>query len=174
MTKNNKRYRNTRSTLINSVVEDNLALLKSSKNIIINSFGLHQFTRLESELMHKALINGSTKCVDYLINTDVEKPRDYKSLLLWCNLNKIEAVYNTIIEFYGVEVDKYYIANRLIQPHKLDDNKNRINFIYSLMSSGFLTSENVNKAINKNIVSSEKKRLVTSLLREIKLNGLGL
>ena len=166
-----KNIRNLKSSIINSAVEDDLVTLKR----VEIDLGSIEFRRVQNDLMWAAFLNSSEKCIEYLIYIGVDKPFKASHLLGACKINKIESVYETVKKFYkDVVIDKQSISDRLIQYHKIADNNSRLDIVHTLLSSGFITQDNVEKSIAKNIVSESNKKVVISILREIKLNNLGI
>ena len=162
--------RRFRSALINNVVDDNLESLKKNEA----ELGSLEFGRLESTLMCSAFNNASDKCIEYFLSIGFSLSKDGIRFLETCKLEKIIEVYNILEKYYGNSPRKEVVAHRLLQPHKIDDNPNRLDFISSLLESGFLSHDVALKTINENFVSDQKKGKVISLLRDMKLMKLGI
>jgi hypothetical protein len=76
---------------------------------------------------------------------------------------------------FNTELQKPYLINRLIDPSKVDANKERVDFLFKLISEGFFTAEQVRDQIELEYKDKpEKKGKFVVLYREITLKELGI
>ena len=136
---------------------------------------------VKSDLLFIALRSGSKECSEFLI--EKEATVNAQHVLYKCDFNKIDKVYKLLSElsvkydfirdsFHG---DKKSLITRLIDPHKVQANDKRINFLLKLLSDGFFDVNEVKSCIDYEYEGKpEKKAIFRSIYREITLNELGI
>jgi hypothetical protein len=151
-------------------LKENLTLLR-----------VDEFLSNKNKLLFIALRSGSEECSEYLIQR--EATANSQHVLNKCDFDKIDKVYKLLSDlsnkydfirdsFYG---DKKKLITRLIDPHKVQANDKRINFLLKLLSDGFFDVNEVKSCIDYEYEGKpEKKAMFRSIYREITLNELGI
>lgn len=101
----------------------------------------------------------------------------YTILLKDCKIQKVQEVYNLLIEL-GYEmsedvVDK--IALRILEPYKIEADKSRIDIALNLISSGFISEEKFESVLNKMIKDFKNKKFESNIkifVRDFRLKKL--
>ena len=147
---------------------------------------VQEFLGIKNRLLFLALKNGSKECADFLLSK--EATFNSTDILTKCDYNKMPEVFNLLEEFSkkyedkelsrdmsSVELKKARLINRLIDPGKVDANKERVDFLFKLVSDGFFTAEQVKVQIEENYKDKpEKKGKFISIYRELALKELGI
>jgi hypothetical protein len=133
-----------------------------------------------------AFKNGSKECAEFLLTKETA---DYKKssfnsidILRKCEYTKMVEVYNLLKLHEDKDnsgnhkvLQKSYLINRLIDPSKVDDKNERVDFLFKLIHDGFFTAEEVRNQIEENYKDKpEKKSKFVALYREITLKELGI
>lgn len=147
---------------------------------------VQEFLGIKNRLLFLALKNGSKECAELLLS----KEATYNSteVLRNCDYKKIAEVFNLLEELSkkyeenelsrdmsSTDSKKPYLINRLIDPSKVDANRERVDFLFKLISEGFFTTEQVKEQIEANYKDKpEKKGKFISIYRELTLKELGI
>ena len=181
-----QKWTNNRSRIVDAL-ESN-AHQNQYQNMISNLslLTVQEFLGIKNRLLFLALKNGSKECADFLLS----KEASYNSseVLRKCEYTKMAEVFNLLEELSkkyeekelsrdmsSVESKKSYLINRLIDPSKVDANRERVDFLFKLVSEGFFTAEHVKEQIEVNYKDKpEKKGKFISIYRELALKELGI
>lgn len=139
-----------------------------------------EFLGIKNKILFMSLKNGSKECAEFLLS----KEASFNSIdiLRKCEYTKMVEVYNLLKLHEDKDnsgnhkvLQKVYLMNRLIDPSKVDSNKDRIDYLFKLISDGFFTSEEVRKQIEESYKDKpEKKGKFVAIYREITLKELGI
>jgi len=186
--KTNKRMKwsNNRSRIVDAL-ESN-AHDNQYGNMISNLslLTVQEFLGIKNRLLFLALKNGSKECAEFLLSK--EATFNSTDILTKCDYNKMSEVFNILEELSkkyedkelsrdmsSVENKKARLINRLIDPSKVDANKERVDFLFKLVSDGFFTAEQVKLQIEESYKDKpEKKGKFVSIYRELALKELGI
>lgn len=140
-----------------------------------------EFSRIKNRLLFLALKNGSKECAEFLLSKEAQA--NIIDILTKCEFVKMVDVFNLIEELdvrdsdsrFNTELQKPYLINRLIDPSKVDANKERVDHLFKLISEGFFTAEQVRDQIEANYKDKpEKKGKFVAIYRELALKELGI
>lgn len=176
-----KSPKRVKSMVINNVCFDQIEEFKTN---LLNYMVLTRQAKLDPtfkwELFHKALINCSSNCVEYLLKYHDIKMPSMSHTFNSCKWNKILETYNFMkslskkypdIKF---DVNKKQVIERLVNMGKVENNPGRIEYVFELVKNNFFTLSEVRQVINENYVQESKKAPIISLLRELNLRELGI
>lgn len=146
---------------------------------------MQEFLSNKDRILFIALKNASRECSEFLLSKEAR----FNSLqiLTKCEWNKMSDVFNLLEELThkyeyleaskdaGTGLQKSYLINRLIDPSKVDANRERVDYLFKLVSEGFFTAEQVKEQIEVNYKDKpEKKNRFVSIYRELALKELGI
>lgn len=178
MEKKFKQYRKRLfDALISNAYNNQLDKLTNNYNLLTSD----EFSKIKNRLLLTSLKNGSKECSEFLIKLGAIC--NAKSVLLACSWDKIYEIYilidNLQNQFSFTESLSYknkdYLITRLIEPSKVNDNSERVDYILELLKNGFFSIDEV-RNIHKSLYSGKDKykNSALSLLRELKLTELGI
>lgn len=159
--------------------KNNYAAWESIENSRPSRFGISDSNK--ELLMYFAYKNLSKDVVEFLIKEGVKC--NYASCIYDCKYEIIDEVYkyiNEMIDKYGpltnntVHLSKGMIIRRLIEPDKVNVNKDRVSFTIDLIRKGFLDPEEVRRIANELYISDKYKGSFTMMSRELLLTELGI
>lgn len=181
-----QKWTNNRSRIIDAL-ESNVHQ-NQYQNMISNLslLTVQEFLGIKNRLLFLALKNGSKECADFLLSK--EATYNATEVLTKCEYKKMAEVFNLLEELNkkyeqkessrdmsSVETKKSYLINRLIDPSKVDADKERVDFLFKLVSEGFFTVEKVKEQIEVNYKDKpEKKNKFVAIYRELALKELGI
>lgn len=181
-----QKWNNNRSRIIDAL-ESNVHE-NQYQNMISNLslLTVQEFLGIKDRLLFIALKNASKECADFLLSKEARY--NATDVLRKCEYTKMTEVFNLLEEFSkkydekelsrdmsSVEVKKSNLINRLIDPSKVDANKERVDFLFKLVTEGFFTAEQVKEQIEANYKDKpEKKNRFISIYRELALKELGI
>jgi hypothetical protein len=159
--------------------KENYSYWKSIQDKGSSQFGLSESNK--ELLMYFAMKSISRDVVEFLIKENVKC--NYSSCIYGCKFTQIKEVYefiNEMINKHGLLTDnkthlhKDMIIRRLIEPDKVNVNKERIILTIDLIRSGFLDSKEV-RDISEELYNNIKyKGMFTMMSRELLLTELGI
>lgn len=136
------------------------------------------FEKCKNSLLYSALKNASKECAEILIQRGATCNIN---LLIrdcyWYDIDRVYSLVEYLIKKYNIEIvliSKEYIVTRLIDPSKIKDNPGRLEYTIQLLRDGFFNINDIRKSINKSYKDNNKRGNITSLIREISLNDLGI
>lgn len=179
----NKRskWTNKRSRILDALesnAHDNQYESMISNLSLLNS---DEFSKIKNRLLFLALKNCSKECAQFLLSKEAKV--NIMDILTKCEFTKMADVFNLIRELdvrdsyskFNTELQKPYLINRLIDPSKVDANRERVDYLFKLVSEGFFTAEQVKEQIEVEYKDKpEKKNRFVSIYRELALKELGI
>lgn len=185
---NNKqtKWKNNRSRIIDALESNAHQNQYESMISNLSLLTVQEFLGNKERLLYIALKHGSKECADFLLS----KGSTYNSIqvLRDCQYKKMVEIFNMLEEFdkkykeeelnrdvSSGENKKLNLINRLIDPSKVEANKERVDFLFKLTSEGFFTIESVKEQIEVHYKEKpEKKNKFVSIYRELVLKELGI
>ncbi len=143
----------------------------------------NEFDECKNSLLKLSLKNASKDCALLLISRGATcDPNEVLRDCLWKNIDKVHQLLVELIKsdttFIGKNTfwytDKKSIIGRLIEPTKVEDNPDRIEYVMQLMKDGFFTAQDIREVYNKNYKDKPRKAHMLMIVRELTLNELGL
>jgi len=136
-----------------------------------------EFSKVKNRLLFLALKNASKECAEFLLSK--ESKFNSIDILRKCDWTKMVEVFNLLKLHEDKDdyksIQKAYLINRLVDPSKVDANKERVDFLFKLISDGFFTAEQVRDQIEENYKGKpEKKGSFIAIYRELTLKELGI
>jgi len=163
------RNRKHLSDMINGCIEnDSVEGLRFYLTIFRSNFFMPQdIDSLKKEypnLLSDSISKYKVECANYLHSLGFTT-NPYNVLLRECKIQKVQEVYNLLIEL-GYEmsddiVDK--ISLRILEPYKIDVDKSRIDTALNLISSGFISEERFEIVLNKLIKDTTNKKFESNI-----------
>ena len=146
-----------------------------------------EFERCKNSLLYTALKNGSKECAQILIEKGaICDTNRVMNECQWSKLDKVHSLIGDFLDKYGPEFTsgcgsrKYFHTNkrglisRLIEPSKINDNPERLDYTIQLLRNGFFNVDDVRSVVNETYKDSSKRGNLVMLIREITLNDLGI
>lgn len=160
--------------ITDAVVNDKIDKLK----FLIYSLPGDILKKKIDEFLYYSVINGSENCSFFLLEKGATIVLNNNPLHS-CKYFMIHEVYYLCekISFeYNIPFDnsKDRLIKRILEPYKVEQNPERVTYLYSLFRSGFFSMKEIKECIDKNYVSEIKKGKLKVLLREITLSELGI
>lgn len=180
-----EKWKNKRSRIIDALESNAHDNQYESMISNLSLLTKQEYLSNKDRILFIALKNGSKECAEFLLSKEAR----FNSLhvLTKCEWKKMSEVFKLLEEVNakyedlesskdaGTGLQKSYLINRLIDPSKVDANKDRVDFLFKLISEGFFTVEQVKDQIEVNYKDKpEKKQKFVALYREIKLKELGI
>jgi hypothetical protein len=170
-----KKWRNTKhleSFIIGSIESDNIESFKHYITAYIEVKGEERFV---TKFLNFSIEKNSVKCFKHLHEIGYKTASQDHILLRCCKINLIEDVYN-LLKYHGYEFSiniKLNILKRILEPYKVQDNRERIDVAWGYIQSGFIEKEvfdNYIKFISSDNKESKYKNTIIGFIREFKLN----
>jgi hypothetical protein len=170
-----KKWRNTKhleSFIVGSIESDNIECFKHYITAYIKVKGEDRFV---TEFLDFTIEKNSVKCFKHLHEIGYKTVGQDRILLSRCKINLIEDIYN-LLKSHGYEFSvniKFNILKRILEPYKIEDNRERIDVAWNYIQSGFIEKEVFDSYIafiTSNTKESKYKNTVIGFIREYKLN----
>ena len=164
-----KKYRNKKRLLQatnNACIMGTVECVKD----LLSQFNKSEIDSLKEKrqgLLYYAVINGNKEVSEFLYQEGFFCD---KAFVAYCDYLDIHSCYEILQDLGFNPMDKYLLVSRLINPHKVEANANRLAYLYQQMEAGFFSQNDVDVAIRH--LPDTKSAYITTLLRESKLNSL--
>lgn len=146
-----------------------------------------EFERCKNSLLYSALKNSSKECAEILIEKGAYcDTNGIISDCHWSKLDKVHSLIGELLDKHGpnftsgcgsrgyFHTNKRSLIARLIEPSKIEDNPDRLDYTIQLLRNGFFNIEDIRSVVNETYKDSSKRGKLTMLIREITLNDLGI
>lgn len=146
-----------------------------------------EFERCKNSLLYTALKNGSKECAEILIEKGaICDTNRVMNDCQWSKLDKVHLLIGDLLDKYGTHftsgcgsrsyfhTNKRGLISRLIEPSKIEDNPERLDYTIQLIRNGVFNMDDVRSVVNETYKDSSKRGNLVMLIREITLNELGI